>query len=200
MKFQDRQDAAQKLHSRLKKIETGKVAALPNDSVLIARFLADRLNVPFDMISVEHLKSRETGEIMGAVTHQGVMHLDDSQSHSSSPEFMEWERIRLMIEARRFRRLFHVEEQQSETPHSAVLVDDGTSDITGLVAACKHLYRSGVNEVIVALPAASENFCREIGEEADSVEVLSRLETGFSDLYESGRRLSEEQFRRCVQG
>lgn len=198
MKFQDRQDAAQKLYSRINQIETGKVAALPNDSVLIARFLADRLNVPFDMIAVEHVKSPDTGEIIGAVTHQGVMHLDDSQ-HAFSPAFMEWERIRLMVEARRFRRLFHVEEQQ-DSPSSAVLVDDGTSDLAGLLASCKHLYRSGVEEVVVALPSASEQICHRLGEAADRVEVLLRDEKECSKIYESDCRLSEEQFRRCVQG
>lgn len=201
MKFQDRRDAAQKLYSRLEEIETGKIAALPNDSVLIARYIANQLNVPLDMIAVEHLKSPKTGEKAGAVTHSGVMHLDDSADYGFSPALVEWERIRLMIEAKRFRRLFHVEKTFEEDPYSALLVDDGTSDVNGLLAACKHLYRSGVEEVIVALPFVLEEDYQELIEVADRVEVVFRDENlNTSEVYDSVGRLSEEQFRRCVQG
>lgn len=203
MSFQNRKDAAEALYNELDDdFETGKVVALPNDSVLMGRYLADSLQTSFDMVAVEPVKSPETGELLGAVTHGGIMYLNDSSAHQKfSPAFMECERIRLMIEARRFLKLFHLETAPEFDVSSATLIDDGTSDISSIMAGCKHLRRSGVEDITVAVPFISKEDFDELKESADYIHFLFREEdVDCTEFYSSKRGLSEEQFRRCIQG
>ena len=163
MLFQNRLDAAQRMLPLLEKYR-GKAAvilAIPRGGVPIAAYLAEALNLPFDVLWVKKIGHPLNSEVaIGAVSLEG--HTVD-MDYNVDPRYITREitRIHELLLARR-KELTGDVQAQKITNKTVIIVDDGVATGKTLVAAIKMLNRQAPAKLVVAVPVAAGSGKREI--------------------------------------
>jgi putative phosphoribosyl transferase len=182
-RFKNRLQAGELLARRLTAYKRGAdvvVLALPRGGVPIGLAVATRLEVPLDIMLVRKLGVPGREEFaMGAIASGGLCVLkaevvqmfdipSDVIKAIAQREQHEIERRELLYRAGR-----RAPALQGKT---IILVDDGLATGATMLAAVKALRNEHPARVIIAVPVAARESCRELGEEADEIICLRKPE------------------------
>jgi putative phosphoribosyl transferase len=175
MLFQDRFEGGRVLASRLAPYSGLRdllVLGLPRGGVPVAFEIARALAAPLDVFVVRALGGSGEEPPHGAIASGGVQVLDEDRIRAlglidgalslvGAKEWRELERRERVYRGMRSPPVFR--------GRTVIAVDDGLSSTPILRAAVRALRQQGAARVVVALPVAAPELCRELGTEADEV-------------------------------
>lgn len=181
--FADRVDAGQRLGASLQGHLTAECAdgnlivlALPRGGVPVAYEVAKTLGAPLDVFVVRKLGAPVQPELaMGAIASGGVRVINEEvvRGLRITPEEVE---ATTQSEARELERREHAYRGDRAPLHVSgrcvLLVDDGIATGYTMRAAVAALRQLGPQRIIVAVPVAARDTCRDLEHEADAVVCL----------------------------
>lgn len=176
MLFKNRTAAGQLLAGQLSNYANRSdvlVLALPRGGVPIAFEVAKALNAALDVFLVRKLGVPGQKELaMGAIASGGVRVLNDDivKGHHLSEVAIEKVAAKEQQELERRERLYRNDRPAPEIGnHIVILVDDGLATGATMRAAVRALRQQHPVQLIVAVPIAAPETCREFESEADKV-------------------------------
>lgn len=203
-RFRDRTEAGQLLARALDEY-TGRddviILALPRGGVPVGYEIARRLRVPLDVFLVRKLGVPWHRELaMGALASGGVQVLNDEvvRGYGIAPHVISAvaaaEQEELDRRAREYRgdRAF-----LSLEGRTVILVDDGVATGSTMRAAVAAVRKQHPASIIVAVPVAASQTCRELQHEVDRI-VCLRTPDAFSAVgvwYEDFSQTSDDEVR-----
>jgi predicted phosphoribosyltransferase len=174
--FRDRRDAGRVLAGQLEQYRDQPdvlVLGLPRGGVPVAYEVATALGAPLDVFVVRKLGVPGREEVaMGAIASGGVVVINDDvvRGLGIPPEALQ------RVAEQEGRELFRREAayREGRPPPQAdgrtvILVDDGLATGASMRAAVEALHEHHPARVVVAVPAAPESTCRELGLMVDEV-------------------------------
>lgn len=175
-RFENRTEAGQFLAEKLGEYADRPdviVLALPRGGVPVAYEVAKALNAPLDIFVVRKLGVPGYEELaMGAIASGGVLVVNPNvvQTLGIDRETIQGVAAEEMRELQRrmqeYRGTRAVPDVKGRT---AILVDDGLATGASMWAAVTALRQLGPEEIVVGVPAASEETCREFQAEVDDI-------------------------------
>lgn len=173
-RFTDRREAGQhlaKLLERYKERDDTIVLGLPRGGVPVAYEVARSISAPLDVFIVRKLGVPGQEEFaFGAIASGGITYLNDSVVNALKLKPETIERIIREEEAELERRekLYRGgREFGSLKGKKVIIVDDGLATGATMLAAIRALKEKEPGQIIVAVPVASRDTCREVETEAD---------------------------------
>lgn len=205
--FQDRTDAGRQLASRLQEFANRDdvlVLALPRGGVPVGYEIARALNVPFDVFLVRKLGVPGHEELaMGAIASGAVRVLNEDviRSLGIEPETVDAAAEREERELRR-REILYREGRPplSVENRTVILVDDGLATGSSMRAAVAALRQKRPASIVIAVPTAAPDTCRQLRREVDQV-VCAETPSPFYAVgawYEDFSQITDEQVRRLL--
>ncbi|MEV6863724.1 erythromycin esterase family protein [Streptosporangium subroseum] len=174
--FQDRRDAGRALVGRLERYRDTPdviVVGLPRGGVPVAYEIAMALDAPLDAFLVRKLGAPGREELaMGAIASGGVIVLNEDviRGMKISPEVIQETAEREGRELLRREKAYREGRPPPDfTGRTVIVVDDGLATGASMRAAVEALRRHRPAAIVVAVPAAPESTCREIGAMADKM-------------------------------
>jgi len=174
--YQDRRHAGRVLAERLNKYNAEEgvvVLALPRGGVPVAYEVALRLEAPLDVFIVRKLGLPGQEELaMGAIASGGVRVLNRELVSALGIQQSTIDAV-TAIERRELER--REREYRGEraaldvSDRTVILVDDGLATGSTMTAAVLGVRRQGVRKVVVGVPIAAPDMCRELSAIADDV-------------------------------
>ena len=179
MVFQDRSYAGMELAKALS-VYSGKedtlILALPRGGVPVAFEIAQRLNLPLDVLLVRKLGIPGHEELaMGAIAEDGILYINQKivDQLGISPVVIESVITKETEELnRRGQRYRHDRPAPHLKGKTIIIVDDGLATGATMRAAVKALNQADIKRLIVAVPVGASDTCRELRVEADEVICL----------------------------
>ncbi|MHA6794234.1 erythromycin esterase family protein [Pseudonocardia bannensis] len=174
--FRDRRDAGRVLAGLLGRYRGGTdvvVLGLARGGVPVAYEVARALRAPLDVFVARKLGVPEHAELaMGAIAGGGVVVIDDDvvRGLRVTPEQLrqvaEQEGRELLRRERAYR-----DDRPAPDVHgkTVILVDDGLATGSSMYAAVEALRRLRPARIVVAVPAAPQSTCRELGAVVDEM-------------------------------
>lgn len=175
--FADRTDAATQLAEALAKYR-GKhplVLAIPRGAVPIGAIVAQRLGGDLDLVLVRKLHAPGAPEFaIGAVDESGWVYLAPHASAvGATPGYVEEQKALEMEELVRRRELYTPgRERIAAEDRTVIVVDDGLATGATMIAALHAVRQGRPARLVCAVPVASEEAARLVGEKADEVVCL----------------------------
>jgi predicted phosphoribosyltransferase len=174
--FRDRVDAGRALASELRKY-AGRddviVLALPRGGVPVAYEVARAIAAPLDVFIVRKLGVPGHEEYaMGAVASGGVRVVSEDVVRDLGLTAADVERVaaREIAELERRERLYRGERPEPDLQgRTVILVDDGLATGSTMKAAVKALAARTPAAIVVAVPVAAADTCRELAREVHEV-------------------------------
>ena len=174
--FIDRMDAAQQLVPLLARYSNSPdavVLGLPRGGMILAEYVAKKLNLPLDFVIVKKVGAPKNEELaIGAVTEDNLSHFDWNliRDINASKEYVDemTERKRGEIEARvsKYRKVIP---QKNLHGKIAIIVDDGIATGSTMCAAVCSVIARGAKKVVIAVPVASKESIRITKKSANEV-------------------------------
>jgi putative phosphoribosyl transferase len=206
-RFRDRAHAGRLLAARLRR-HAGRpdvvVLGLPRGGVPVAAEVAERLRVPLDVFLVRKLGVPGHEELaMGAIATGGVRVLNEAVLAAAgvSGEDVAAATAREREELRRRERAYRDDRPPPDLRgRTVVLVDDGLATGATMRAAAAAARRQQAACVIVAVPVAAPDTCRELRAEADEVVCLATPEPFYAVglWYERFAPTTDDEVRRLL--
>lgn len=167
--FKDRVSAGELLANRLKNTKADLVLGIPRGGVVVAAVVAEKLNLPLDIIVTRKIGAPGQKELaLGAVDGDGEVVWGNQLL-----EQLEFKINDEIEEIKRREGLYRQGKKPLEVDSKAViLVDDGMATGATVLAAVNFLKRHQVKKIIVAAPVASREAVSRIQEVADEVMIL----------------------------
>lgn len=212
MLFQDRVDAGQRLGERLRDFFEHEfspqgpslVLALPRGGVPVAAEVALALHAPLDVFVVRKLGSPGQEELaMGAIAFGGIRVINTGVVSALGIAQSEIERVafREQEELQRREQLYRGDRRPLEVRgRCVILVDDGLATGYTMRAAIAALREETPQQIVVAVPVASGEVCRQLQQQADAVVCLV-TPSGFvavGQWYRDFSQTSDEEVRRLL--
>jgi putative phosphoribosyl transferase len=206
-RFQDRHEAGQLLGRELhpyKGREDVIVFALPRGGVPVGYEIARELNAPLDVFVVRKLGVPWQPELaMGAIAGDGieVLNGDVVTAYNIPPHVIRSVAEREGDELRR--RLLHYRGDRpfpDITGKIAILVDDGLATGSTMKAAVRAVRQQHPASVVVAVPVAAVDTCRELRREVDDIVCLHTPQE-FSAVglwYDDFSQVTDEEVRHLL--
>ena len=200
--FADRTEAGRQLASKLRhhaKRDAAIVLGISRGGVAVAREVAQRLRLPLDAFVVRKLVAPEHKlSILGAVASGGIRVLDHAIIEDSGLSARDIAAIdrREREEVRRLDAFYRDDREPLQLhDREVILIDDGISAGTTMLAAVACVRSRAPKRVIVATPVASKRACERLGREADEVICLETppVYHGTPQWYDDFRPISAEQ-------
>ncbi len=206
MMFRDRRDAGRQLAERLLIYRHNAVVlAIPRGGVPVGYEVAERLDVPLDLIIPRKLPIPSDPEAgFGAIAPDGTVVLNERLVAYCGLSVEEIERIsrEVLAEIRRRAR-----EYRGDRPlpglrnRNVIVVDDGLASGYTMVAAVRAIRGEHPKRVIVAVPCSPESSVEKLEKEADEVVSLAVQPYGpfaVASYYESFPDLSDEEVKALI--
>jgi len=207
MIFRDRVDAGQKLAEKLTEYarrDDVLILALPRGGVPVAFEVAERLNAPMDVFLVRKLGVPGQEELaMGAIASGGVRVLNERTiNYLNIPE----EIIdRVVAKEQRELERREIEYRDALAPpvvrgKTVILVDDGLATGSTMRAAVIALKQMKPDKIVVAVPVASDESCREFRQAVDATICVITPEPfyGVGLWYEDFSQTTDEEVRELL--
>jgi putative phosphoribosyl transferase len=179
VRFRNRQQAGELLAKKLTHYQHNidvAVMALPRGGVPVGYALATKLEVRLDILSVRKLGVPGREELaMGAIAQGGmcVLKAEIVEICNIPTEVIEAIAHRELREIERREKLYRVGRKPLQIQDKIIiLVDDGLATGASMLVAIKALRKERPAKIIVAVPVASPDSCREIETEADEFVCL----------------------------
>lgn len=205
--FRDRREAGQKLAEKLSGYAGDPrviVLALPRGGVPVGWEVARALGVPLDVFVVRKLGVPGFEELaMGAVASGGVRVLNDEVVFGLRipDEVIEDVEARERAELERRERLYRGGRALADVRgRTVILVDDGLATGSTMLAAVRALRQRGPARIVVAVPTAPPDTCRNLSREADEVICYMTPEPffGVGGWYEDFSQTSDDEVRELL--
>ena len=205
MKYPDRAAAAQDLIStfsqHLKRVEM--VLAIPRGGVVTGAVIAQRLNLPLDLLLCKKIGHPENSEYaIGSVCADGTRILTDNTSDYHKEHF---ERQCLQMETwlkGRYKDLTGRERPADLKNKTVLITDDGLATGSTMMAAIRSVRTIGARTVIVASPVASEEAASEIRRSADEFlcPLIPQEFHAVGQFYSTFETVTDDQVRKIMTG
>jgi putative phosphoribosyl transferase len=207
MVFLDRNAAGKMLGTRLGQFANRKsvlVLALPRGGVPVAFQVAIALHAPLDVYLVRKLGFPGQEELaIGAIASGGVRLLNEKMIRSLHLPPQQIEAI-TQQETQELERRQHLYRRDRGAPpiqgNTVILVDDGMATGYTMRVAVTALRQQDPLEIIVAVPVASTDACREVARAANSVVCLSTPPDFYAvgEWYRSFSQVSDTEVRELL--
>jgi putative phosphoribosyl transferase len=186
-RFKDRLQAGKLLAKRLRPY-AGRpeaiVLALPRGGVPVGFEVAQALGVALDILIVRKLGMPGHEEYaMGAIASGGlcVLQADLDEKYGILPAQIEAVKQRELAEIERREHLYRAARPVPELHgRIVILVDDGLATGSTMLAAIQAVRQAGPAHLIVAVPVAAPETCRQLGAEVDEIICLHTPDQFFS--------------------
>lgn len=178
------------------------VLGLPRGGVPVAYSIAERLEVPLDILLVRKLGIPGNAELaMGAVASDGVCVLRPEiiASLDISADAIEAAAKREMHEIRRREKLYRPQDSQPIDLHGrrVILVDDGLATGATMLAAVRAVRHESPARIIIAVPVAPAESIAELRAETDAIICLHTPEWfgAVSQFYDDFPQLEDAEVK-----
>jgi predicted phosphoribosyltransferase len=199
--FSDRVDAGERLAEALAefKFQNGLVLAVPRGGVVVGYQIAQRLQLPLDVIVPHKLGAPDNPELaIGAVAEDGTTFLDDNllTYMGVSRDYIREESLRQRQEINRRLQTYR---QTSAPPEvrarDVIVVDDGIATGATMKAALASVRNRGAASVTVAVPVGPPSTIRELQKQADRVVCLftPELFQAIGQFYDDFSQTSDDE-------
>ena len=206
-RFGNRREAGQLLARQLNRYNDRPdviVLALPRGGVPVGYEVAQALNAPLDVFVVRKLGVPWQPELaMGAIAGKGVevLHGDVVTAYNIPPHVIHAVAAREAQELDRRLRQYRGDRAFPDLHNrTVILVDDGLATGSTMRAAAGAVRKAGPTSIVVAVPVASSEACRQLSREADEVICLS-TPADFSAVgqwYDDFSQTSDEEVRELL--
>jgi putative phosphoribosyl transferase len=174
--FRDRRDAGRRLAAELSSYaDRGDllVLALPRGGVPVAYEVARALHAPLDVFMVRKLGFPGYEELaMGAIATGGVRVLDEELLRMLEIPREAIERVTAieLSELERREREYRGDRPPPDVRgKTVILIDDGLATGSTMRAAVAALKKEGAKKIVVAVPVAPPDTCRELATQVDDI-------------------------------
>lgn len=202
MIFKDRKDAGEKLAEKLKKYKNDPnaiVIGLPRGGVVVAFYVAQKLNLPLDIIVSKKITPPQEPELaIGAVNDLGETILDQNLISllNVSPEYLKKELEIKQKEARRRLNLYRPNLSPLNLKNKTIIiVDDGIATGSTMEMAIKTAKKNGAKKIIVAVPMSAQDAIEKLKKEISEIICLDIPTSfmGIGQFYENFAQTSDDQ-------
>lgn len=200
MVFKDRVQAGQKLAEALKKFQgqDGIVYALPRGGVVVGAEIAQKLQLPLDLIIVRKIGHPNQPEYaIAATTENAHMVINEEEVAKVDKEWFYQEAQRQREEARRRRKLYLAgKTSRLCLGEIAILVDDGVATGLTIEAAVLEIEHQHPKKIIVAVPIISQDMAQNLRSKVDEVITLDEPKEfagSVGTYYENFPQVSDEE-------
>lgn len=177
--FLDRKDAGGKLADRLRSYAGRRdllILALPRGGVPVAYEVARKLNAPLDIFLVRKLGLPGHEELaMGAIAPGGVRIINDEVVNSLEIPWEVIDNVARQEEVELNRRMAVYRGSRSPIDargKTVILIDDGLATGSSMRAAVTAVKKLGPRKIVVAVPTAAKETCRDFQGEVDELICL----------------------------
>jgi putative phosphoribosyl transferase len=208
MRFRDRAEAGGALAERLRDYRGRDdlvVLGLPRGGVPVAFELAQSLRAPLDVFVVRKLGAPGQEELaLGAIASGGVRVINDVVVRELGLDEPDLERATAVAERelRRREQLYRNGRPPVDVAgRTAILVDDGLATGASMRAAARALRPRNPERVVVAVPVAARQTCKELASEVDEI-VCLETPTPFlavGSWYDEFGQTSDEEVRELLE-
>ncbi len=205
--FANRQEAGLRLAAALREYagrEGVIVLGLPRGGVLVAQALAQELCLPLDVFMVRKLGLPGFEELaLGAIASGGVRVLNDEivAGFPGAAELIESVAAREFLELQRRESLYrHDHPPRQLQGHVVIVVDDGLATGASMRAAVAALRCHRCARIIVAIPVAPTDTCRDLRPQTDELICLIESDNfrSVGEFYEDFTQVEDDEVRRLL--
>lgn len=196
--FKNRAEAGKKLAETLSDFKNTNsiVLAIPRGGVIVAKEVANELNLPLDIIVTRKIGAPGNDEYaIGAIDVNGNGVWNEAERAYADPKWLEHKIETEKREAiRRFETYRKGMGQLSLKNKTVIIVDDGIATGLTMESAVAYAKSEGAEKVVVAVPVASSESVRSIKKGAD-VRVLETpiFFSAVGEWYEDFPQVSDEE-------
>ncbi|MFQ3318773.1 MAG: putative phosphoribosyl transferase [Natronomonas sp.] len=175
--FVNRRTAGEQLGEELldRDVDADIVLAVPRGGLPLGRAVADRLDVPLDIIAAKKLGAPNNPELaIGAAASDGSLYRNDDviDQLDVSEEYIEEQREWAAETARDKEATYRTGEPPDFDGKRVVIVDDGLATGATAIACIRMAEAAGAEHVVLAVPVGAPESVDEAAQEADEVVVL----------------------------
>ncbi len=205
MRFDDRDDAAQRLAKRLLHLagEHPLVLAIPRGGVPLGRVIADALKTELDVVLVRKIGAPFNPEFaVGAVGESGEMLVSDHAARAGADDaYLASEAARqLEIIQRRREQYSAVRPAIPVAGRTVIVVDDGLATGATAISAIREIRNQSPAKIVCAVPVASDDAAgaiRPLVDEFVCVDVPPDFQ-GVGQFYRSFAQVSDAEVARLL--
>lgn len=162
MQFEDREEAGEMLSLKLQDLGKDSVVfAIPRGGVVVGKIIADRLNLPLEIVVIKKNSSPDNPELaIGAVGPKNTIYWDKDLCRRLGINKFQISNLKFKIEKERVQkeRILRGERPQINVKNkSVILVDDGVATGATVICASKFLKKEKAKKVILAIPVIAED-------------------------------------------
>lgn len=178
--FQDRADAGEQLADLLQEegVDADIVLAIPRGALPLGRVVADRYDVPLDVVVASKMGAPDNPELaIGAAASDGsVWRNEEIIDHvGASDAYVEREAEQEVAAARqKLERYRGTDEPPDLDGKRVVLVDDGVATGATMRACIRQAKAAGAERVVAAVPVGPPDSLADLEAEADAVYAVER--------------------------
>lgn len=202
MTFKNRADAGHQLAEKIKKYSGDKSAiilALPRGGVVVAKEVADVLNLPMDLIVSRKIGAPDNPEFaIGAIAEgfEGVFDQIVISSYGISDEYIRSEVEKEKKEMDRRLKAYRAGRAPLNMEgKTAILVDDGIATGLTMIATINSAKIKGAKKIVVAVPVASRDSVEKVKKLVDDIIYLDTPEffMAVGQFYESFSQVEDAE-------
>lgn len=176
MTFKNRIDAGQKLAKALEKYQDSNpiIFGLTRGGVPVAQEVAKKLHAPLAPLIIRKIGHPTNPEYaVGAISSGGEIAVNETETSTLSPSWLQKESQKQKAEAERRVNLFIKNHPlKSLVGKTAIIVDDGIATGLTMQAAIKEIKKYQPTKLIIAAPVAPKDILETIKKEVDECVVL----------------------------
>lgn len=175
--FTDREAAGEQLGSKLVEsgVEADLVLAVPRGGLPLGRAVADRLDVPLDIVAAKKLGAPSNAELaIGAAAGDGSLYRNEDliRRLGIDDDYVAAERERAAQTARQKEATYRTGDPTELEGKRVVIVDDGLATGATAIACIRRARAAGAERVVLAVPVGARESVEEAEREADEAVVL----------------------------
>jgi len=204
--FYDRIDAGEKLADKLFEFKNAKdtlVFGLARGGVVVAKVVAEKLNLPLDILIAKKITAPDDPELaIGAIAENGHPILNDELigSHGVTPDYLDQNISQVKEEIDSEIKKYRHRDLKNFTDKTIILVDDGIATGKTMLAAIKYLKENNVGKIIIAVPVIAKESSEQLKKEAVTSFYFNIPETFFSinQFYEEFPQVTDEEILKLI--
>lgn len=184
MKYENRSKAGEKLAEVIKKsykhlIDNAIICAIPRGGVPVAYSVADKLNIPFNLVITKKLSHPDNPEVaIGAIAPDGTYELNERvQFYGITGDKLDNIKNEALQKVENRIDKYIQDNLPKVKDKNVFVIDDGIA--TGFTAAVagKYLKNQGANKVILAIPVCPKSSLSKVNDVFDDVICPSTIES-----------------------
>ena len=202
MQFKDRKEAGEKLALELENYKNNPdtiILGLPRGGVVIAYHIAQKLNLPMDIIVTRKIGAPDFPEFaIGAVDETGETYLDKESisTYNISKEYIDTITKKEKDEAIRRLNLYRKNRPYLDLKNKTVIItDDGIATGATIKSAIKSAKSKGAKKIVVAVPILAKENISDIKNSVDELVYIDAPLNFFAigQYYKSFDEVSDDE-------